>query len=331
MTERSRGTLPIPDRGFPGAVTYDAKDPGHGVPADRAAAPAGGRAERADRAARRRRLRRVERVRRAGRHADGRAAGGRRAEVHALPHDGAVLADAGRAAVAGATTTRSAWAGSPRSRPSAPGYSSMRPEHVRAAGRDPQAQRLRDGARRQVPRGAGVGDQPGRPVRSLAQPGNGFEYFYGFIGGETNQYYPALHEGTKAVEPARDARAGLPPDGGPGRPRDRVGAPAEGAHARPAVLPVLRARRDAHAAPRAQGVGGPVQGPVRRRLGRAARADLRAPAGARRDPGGRRADRAPRRDPRVGGHGRARSGRCSPARWRTTPASSSSPTTTSAG
>jgi arylsulfatase len=33
--------------------------------------------------------------------------------------------------------------------------------------------------------------------------GSGFEYFYGFIGGETNQYYPALHEGTAPVAPPR--------------------------------------------------------------------------------------------------------------------------------
>jgi arylsulfatase A-like enzyme len=31
--------------------------------------------------------------------------------------------------------------------------------------------------------------------------GSGFEYFYGFVAGETNQYYPSLHEGTKSVEP----------------------------------------------------------------------------------------------------------------------------------
>jgi arylsulfatase A-like enzyme len=31
--------------------------------------------------------------------------------------------------------------------------------------------------------------------------GSGFEYFYGFIGGETNQYYPAIYDGTVAVEP----------------------------------------------------------------------------------------------------------------------------------
>jgi arylsulfatase len=31
--------------------------------------------------------------------------------------------------------------------------------------------------------------------------GSGFDYFYGFIGGETNQFYPALYEGTTPVEP----------------------------------------------------------------------------------------------------------------------------------
>ena len=31
--------------------------------------------------------------------------------------------------------------------------------------------------------------------------GNGFEYFYGFIGGETSQFYPSLVEGTVAVSP----------------------------------------------------------------------------------------------------------------------------------
>jgi arylsulfatase len=31
--------------------------------------------------------------------------------------------------------------------------------------------------------------------------GSGFEHFYGFIGGETNQYYPAIYDGTTPVEP----------------------------------------------------------------------------------------------------------------------------------
>ena len=38
--------------------------------------------------------------------------------------------------------------------------------------------------------------------------GMGFDYFYGFIGGETNQYYPVLFENTVAVEPSRSPEEG---------------------------------------------------------------------------------------------------------------------------
>ena len=38
--------------------------------------------------------------------------------------------------------------------------------------------------------------------------GSGFEYFYGFIGGEANQYYPGLYEGTTAVEPPKSPEEG---------------------------------------------------------------------------------------------------------------------------
>ena len=88
-----RTILPIPDPVAPAPDILDAKDPDGEVPAHRAAAAAGGSAERARHPARRRRLRRLERVRRALPHADGRAAGGRRAEVQPLPHHGAVRAD----------------------------------------------------------------------------------------------------------------------------------------------------------------------------------------------------------------------------------------------
>src|SRR6187431_2917873 len=33
--------------------------------------------------------------------------------------------------------------------------------------------------------------------------GSGFEHFYGFIGGETNQYFPGLFEGTAPIEPEK--------------------------------------------------------------------------------------------------------------------------------
>jgi arylsulfatase A-like enzyme len=38
--------------------------------------------------------------------------------------------------------------------------------------------------------------------------GMGFEYFYGFIRGETHQYYPVLFENTKAVEPSKTPEQG---------------------------------------------------------------------------------------------------------------------------
>lgn len=38
--------------------------------------------------------------------------------------------------------------------------------------------------------------------------GSGFEHFYGFVGGEANQYYPGLYEGTKAIEPPRSPEEG---------------------------------------------------------------------------------------------------------------------------
>jgi arylsulfatase len=38
--------------------------------------------------------------------------------------------------------------------------------------------------------------------------GSGFEHFYGFIGGEANQYYPGLYEGTTAVEPSKTPEEG---------------------------------------------------------------------------------------------------------------------------
>ena len=38
--------------------------------------------------------------------------------------------------------------------------------------------------------------------------GSGFERFYGFVGGETNQWYPALYDGTTPVEPPRTPEEG---------------------------------------------------------------------------------------------------------------------------
>jgi arylsulfatase A-like enzyme len=46
------------------------------------------------------------------------------------------------------------------------------------------------------------------PFDNWPSGGGGFEYFYGFIAGETNQYYPALYEGTIPVEPGKTPEEG---------------------------------------------------------------------------------------------------------------------------
>ena len=46
------------------------------------------------------------------------------------------------------------------------------------------------------------------PFDAWPSGGGGFEYFYGFIGGENNQYYPALYEGTSPVEPGKSPEDG---------------------------------------------------------------------------------------------------------------------------
>jgi arylsulfatase A-like enzyme len=49
---------------------------------------------------------------------------------------------------------------------------------------------------------------PMGPFDAWPTGGGGFEYFYGFIGGETNQYYPAIYEGTIPVEPEKTPKEG---------------------------------------------------------------------------------------------------------------------------
>lgn len=46
------------------------------------------------------------------------------------------------------------------------------------------------------------------PFDAWPTGGGGFEYFYGFIGGEANQWYPSLYEGTTPVQPAKTPEEG---------------------------------------------------------------------------------------------------------------------------
>jgi arylsulfatase A-like enzyme len=49
---------------------------------------------------------------------------------------------------------------------------------------------------------------PAGPFDAWPTGGGGFEYFYGFIGGEANQYYPSLYEGTTPVEVKKTPQEG---------------------------------------------------------------------------------------------------------------------------
>jgi arylsulfatase A-like enzyme len=91
---------------------------------------------------------------------------------------------------------------------SAPGYSSVRPNSAA-----PLAETLKlngystaqFGKCHEVP----VWEtSPMGPFDRWPSPGGGFEHFYGFIGGETNQYAPAIYDGTVPVEPERTPEEG---------------------------------------------------------------------------------------------------------------------------
>ena len=213
---------------------------------------------------------------------------------------------------------------------SAPGYSSVRPNDCA-----PLAETLKlngystaqFGKCHEVPVWQ---TSPMGPFDCWPSGGGGFEYFYGFIGGETNQYAPALYHNTTPIEPDRTPEEGyhltdditdhaidwvrqqkaLMPD----KPFFTYFAP--GATHAPHHVPAewsdkYRGRFDD---------GWDV-------LREATFAHRRSSGSSRRT----RTDRPARPDPGLGRDARGAASRCSPGRWRSTPASSSTPTTTSAG
>ncbi len=143
-----------------------------------------------------------------------------------------------------------------------------------------------------------------RWARSTQWPtgGGGFEYFYGFIGGETNQYYPALYEGTTPVEPPKTPGRGLPHS-----PRTSPTSAINWVRQQKALMPdkpffMYFAPGATHAPHHvAQGVVRQVQGQVRSAAGTScARRRFARQKKLGVDPAGRRADATPRRDPRLG-------------------------------
>ena len=96
--------------------------------------------------------------------------------------------------------------------------------------------------------------------------GHGFDYFYGFLAGETSQWEPRLYENLNPIEPPHGEKYHLSEDladrAVTWMKRHRSYSPDK------PFLHVLGARRRAWPAPRLPRMGGQVQGPIRRRLGR---------------------------------------------------------------
>ena len=162
--------------------------------------------------------------------------------------------------------------------------------------------------------------------------GMGFDYFYGFVGGDANQWQPNLFRNTTAIYPYF-SNPGWNLITAHGRRCDRVHEPHHGDRPGPAILHLLRARRRPRAASPDAGVDQEDQrhASVRQGLERAARHHLRQPEEARRDPAGRQAH-ALAEGPAEGlGPAHAPTRRsCSSARRTSSPRTGPTPTTRSA-
>ena len=202
MTKRARverGNLPIPDRQHLGLVTYDAKDPDTAFPAIEpllppegapnvlivllddvgfgAASAFGGPANTPT----------AERLQRGGLAYN-------RFHTTALcaPTRAALLSGRNHHSVGMGSITESATA--------APGLSGVKPNTKAAL---PMTLKLNGYSTAQFGKCHEVPPwqtSPVGPFDAWPSGGGGFETFYGFIGGENNQYYPALYDGFTPVE-----------------------------------------------------------------------------------------------------------------------------------
>ena len=259
--------------------------------------PAGARGspERRLHRPRRRRLLGDEQLRRPDRHAEHRPDRGRRRALHAVAHDRPLLADALLPA------------DRPQPHPQQHGLHHRRlvglpererrdPTGERDAVRDPRRARLEHLHGRQVASLPDRRDEPRGDAPQLAERPR-VRTLVRLPGRRIQPVVPGPRLRQPPGGPAEDARGGLPPLGGHHGQGDRVHQRREGDRARQAVLPVLRPRRGPCAAPRPEGVVGPLQGPLRPGLRGDARADARPPEGARPGPPGDRAAAAqPDRD-----------------------------------
>ena len=197
---RSRDVLPIPDRPHVGLTTYDAKDPATAFPPIEPLRPPAGAPNVL-----------VVLIDDAG-FGSSSAFGGpcrtptfERLAAKGLKynrfHTTALCSPTRQALLTGRNHHAVGMGGITEIATSAPGYSSVRPNTAA-----PLAETLKlngystaqFGKCHEVP----VWEtSPLGPFDSWPTGGGGFEHFYGFIGGETNQYAPAIYRDTVPVEP----------------------------------------------------------------------------------------------------------------------------------
>ena len=204
--EQSRSVLPIPDRQYAGLITYDAKDPATSFPPIEPLRPPGQAPNVL-----------VVLIDDTGFGASS-AFGGpcatptaERLATNGLKynrfHTTALCSPTRQALLTGRNHHSVGMGGITEIATSAPGYNSIRPNT-----KAPLAEtlRLNGYSTAQFGKCHEVPVWETSPMGPFNQwpTGSGFEHFYGFIGGETNQYAPAIYRDTVPVEPDRTPEEG---------------------------------------------------------------------------------------------------------------------------
>ncbi|MER2087819.1 arylsulfatase [Rhodococcus sp. (in: high G+C Gram-positive bacteria)] len=206
-TDQSRAVLPIPDRQHLGLVTYDAKDPDTEFPPITPLLPPAGAPNVL--------VVLLDDVGYGASSAFGGPADTPTAErlqsnglTYTRFHTTALCAPT-RAALLSGRNHHSVGMGSiTETATSAPGLSGLRPNTKAAL---PMTLKLNGYSTAQFGKCHEVPPwqtSPVGPFTSWPTGEGGFEHFYGFIGGENNQYYPALYEGVAPVEPDKTPEEG---------------------------------------------------------------------------------------------------------------------------
>ena len=160
-----------------------------------------------------------------------------------------------------------------------PGYTASIPKSAALVSEILRRAGLRHGEHRQVAPDSGIRRRRSPDLSTSWPTRQGFDYFYGFLGGETDQWHPELVEGTAPT--SMSAPAGREDDYTltedlANRARAWI-LRQKGSRAGPSGLHVLRAWRDPCTVAGAPEMDRAVQGRVRHGLGRVPPARVRAP------------------------------------------------------